>query len=167
MPRQLSGVTLLEVLVTVSLIGILASVITVNLSSARVVARDTQRKADIDQIRTALELYYNDHRAYPPIELAQSNPMDVGWSNLQSALLTYLNTLPVDPGAGQAGYRYRSQGIGPASCADQWYVLEFQLENAGDSMILETPPVKDCTRQEYPSILGTHQRMVGVGVSAL
>ncbi|MEK7184309.1 MAG: prepilin-type N-terminal cleavage/methylation domain-containing protein [Patescibacteria group bacterium] len=166
--RQLFGFTLLEVLVVVSIIGILASIVAVNLGSARVLARDARRKEDIAQLRTALELYYNDHRVYPPIESAQSNPQDLGWTTLQAALLPYVSALPSDPPGGLSiGYRYRSQGTGAASCINQWYVLEFQLEVASDPAIAQAKTTHDCRGIEYPSRSDRGRRIIGVGVSAL
>lgn len=169
MPRRpQSGFTLLEVLVVVSIIGILASIVAVNLGGARVLARDARRKEDMAQLRTALELYYNDHKAYPVIEFAQSNPQNLGWTELQAALLPYVSALPTEPPGGlTVGYRYRSQGAGAATCTDQWYVLEFQLEVATDPVITQSRTIKDCVGALFPSVGDRAQRIIGVGVSAL
>lgn len=58
------GFTLLELLVVIAIIGILASVVVISIGNARARARDTQRKSDFHQIRTALELYYNKCGTY-------------------------------------------------------------------------------------------------------
>ncbi len=163
-----TGFTLLEVLVVVSVIGILASIVAVNLGSARILARDARRKEDVNQLRTALELYYNDHKAYPAIQYAQSNPANLGWRELQAALLPYVSALPVEPvgSVSSIGYRYRSQGNGERVCTDQWYVMEFQLESANDPALSQAAPIHDCSGARYPVDTDRNQRVVGVGVTA-
>src|SRR3989344_5703822 len=59
------GFTLIELLVVISIIGILSSFAVVSLNSARAKARDALRKGDMAQIRTALNIYYDDNEAYP------------------------------------------------------------------------------------------------------
>lgn len=57
--------TIIELLVVISVIGLLASVIMVALNSARAKARDTKRIADLKQISTALEFFYDNNGRYP------------------------------------------------------------------------------------------------------
>lgn len=60
------GFTLVEMLVVISIIGILSSFAVVSLNSARQKARDALRKGDMAQLRTALNLYYDDNNyRYP------------------------------------------------------------------------------------------------------
>jgi prepilin-type N-terminal cleavage/methylation domain-containing protein len=63
--KKLSGFTLVELLVVISIIGILSSFAIVSLNAARTKARDALRKGDMAQLRTALNLYYDDFSAYP------------------------------------------------------------------------------------------------------
>lgn len=59
------GFTLLELLVVIGIIGLLASVIVINLTGARKRARDTKRISDARQMQTAMEEYYGKNAKYP------------------------------------------------------------------------------------------------------
>lgn len=60
-----SAFTLVELLVVIAIIGIISTLAVVSLVNARESARDAKRIADVRQIQTALELYYNDAGFYP------------------------------------------------------------------------------------------------------
>ena len=59
------GFTLIELLVVIAIIGLLASVVLLSLNSARQKSRDAKRLADVRQIASAFELYFNDCGGYP------------------------------------------------------------------------------------------------------
>ena len=82
---SLTGFTLIELLVVIAIIGILASIIAVNLSSSKAKGRDARRVSDLKTIQLALETYYNDNQKYPVT--ITSSPF----------IPNYLPTLPVDP----------------------------------------------------------------------
>jgi prepilin-type N-terminal cleavage/methylation domain-containing protein len=142
------GFTLIELLVVISIIGLLASVVLVALNGARIKARDTKRIADNKQMMTAIELYYNDHDAYPASGGATNGPnafwnnsTDASWASLQTLLLPYLSKLPVDPinqsgwaGNGQYSYSYYF-------CGGRAYMLVYKLENSASQT---SPGVNAC-----------------------
>lgn len=60
-PRPLTGgFTIIELLIAIVLIGMLASVVLVNMNVSRIKSRNTQRMSDLTQIQFALEQYYDD-----------------------------------------------------------------------------------------------------------
>jgi prepilin-type N-terminal cleavage/methylation domain-containing protein len=63
--RWLSGFSLIELLVVISIIGVLTAVLMMNLVGARDRSKDTQKIQDLNSIKNALRMYYNDYQAYP------------------------------------------------------------------------------------------------------
>ena len=63
--KKQTGFTLIELLVVIAIIGLLSTLAVVALNNARMKARDARRVADVKQMQTALELYYNDMFLYP------------------------------------------------------------------------------------------------------
>ena len=60
------GFTLVELMVVVAIIALLAVIIIPNYVHARAQASVSQSEANMQQIATALELYYGDNQTYPP-----------------------------------------------------------------------------------------------------
>lgn len=63
--KKKTAFTLIELLVVIAIIGILSTLAVVAIQSARSKARDSKRIADVKQMQTALELYFNDNGSYP------------------------------------------------------------------------------------------------------
>ena len=145
--RKRKAFTLIELLVVVAVIGILATVVVVNISSAQKKARDAKRKSDLNAMKTALSLYYNDNNVYPSTGTAggQENCWKWSmnndsytactdkWSAFGASMQSYLPSLPNDPKkkgnvfyTGNYNYAYYS--------GDQKsYVMIMRLENQSDS----------------------------------
>ncbi|NCN25647.1 hypothetical protein COT94_03100 [Candidatus Falkowbacteria bacterium CG10_big_fil_rev_8_21_14_0_10_37_14] len=101
------GFTLLETLVIVVVVGVLASLATVSLSSARGRALDIKRLSEIRQLQNALDRYLNEYDFYPT-----DNQIIPGQPFLSSdGFKTYMAKVPMNP-------KSRSGG----GCPDKEYV---------------------------------------------
>lgn len=115
------GFTLVELLVTIGIIGILATVTVVSVGSARAKARDSKRVSDIKQIQSALELYNGDAGFYPKEagDMGSDNfavICDVGFrtvAKVNECASVYLNPVPKNPTPGGVAYTYTPL---PAAC---------------------------------------------------
>jgi len=134
MKRKNLGFTLIELLVVISVIGFLAALIMVNFNAARERARDVQRKSDLDQIKKALRMYYNDKNLYPETSATGNkicgcdNPcttFEWGTTAFACGGMTYMKILPQDPNykeAGDVNYSYNQSNSGQGLCL--WTTLE-------------------------------------------
>lgn len=89
------GFTLIELLVVIAIIGVLSTLILLQLGTARSRSRDAKRIADINQLRSAVELFYDDNGYYPDSITAA----DIG---------SYVTNVPSDPLQASVLYGYVS-----------------------------------------------------------
>ncbi len=114
------GFTLVELLVVIAIIGTLATLLLLQLGVARAKARDAKRVADVNQLRSAAELYYDDNQGHYPTALTCGGT---------GTISKYLSTpaCPLDPVQGTA-YKY---GYNPAANPVQFH-LWIQMETSGN-----------------------------------
>ena len=98
--KRNKGFTLVELMVVMAVVGILAGLTLTAFFGARKTARDGQRKADLEQIRSALEMYRTDEGSYPTTPASLSGYIE----------------LPSDPVAGRS-YYYNKSGDTYELCA--------------------------------------------------
>jgi len=65
MKKVTAGFSVMELLIAVSIIGILSAVLYANLSEGSAESRDVQRRSDLRTLQSAIELYKNDNGRYP------------------------------------------------------------------------------------------------------
>ena len=142
------GFTLIELLVVISIIGLLSTLAVVALSSARAKTRDTKRLADIKQLQTTLDLYYEKYGSYPVSGSCNATIPNGGWCNSVESLASghwlrngattldeFIKLDPLDPKQATivawlpnngGPYYYFASGYGGTG---QWYMLVFGLED--------------------------------------
>ena len=131
--HKTSGFTIVELVIVITIIGLLSTMSFVGYSSVLKSARDTKRKVELGQIRVALELYKTaqDSPSYP-MGNGKISP------SLQSALAPYADTVPQDQTAG-AYYLYTAFKNG-ADCLDESEACDDYLLAAH----LEAGPTTSC-----------------------
>lgn len=89
------GFTLMEILVSISIIAVLVAIGIVSYSSINQRSRDARRKSDVEQLRAALELYRSENGYYPNVGSGAFVPI----SYLSATLVDegYMPDLPNDP----------------------------------------------------------------------
>jgi len=110
LPRQLSGFTLIEVMVVVVILGILASIIVPKIMDKPDEARIVKAQQDIRAVQSALEMYKLDNYVYPTtdqglqalVQKPSTDPVPPHWKQ-------YLDRLPIDPW--DHPYQYLNPGV--------------------------------------------------------
>jgi len=102
------GFTLIELLLVIMILGLLATLLAGNFFTSLKKGRDARRKADLNQIQKALELYYEDKRAYPATlsfgsKLCETEACDPSEK-------VYMQKVPSDPTNIEYGYETDTNG---------------------------------------------------------
>lgn len=123
-----SAFTMIEILVVVTIIGVLVGTAIISYRSLSQSSRDARRKADLEQIRAALEMW----RSSEPTALGQypDYPQD-NCNNLNSItnFSEYLPLLPQDP---------------KANSSNTYYLCESDPSSYTVYSVLESAPGSDC-----------------------
>jgi len=132
------GFTLVELLVVIAILGILATIGLETFTSAQMRGRDTERKSDLGQISSALELYYSDYGSYPPALAGKilgcpspGGSCSWGTGDFTDGKTIYFKTLPKDP---TYSYSYFYTTV----LSGQGFQLYAHLENTQDPELIST-----------------------------
>lgn len=93
--QKKSAFTLIELVVAVSIIGILTTISVIALYNARVKGRDLQRLSDAKQIQNALSMYFNASGRYP--SAVDFNSGSITYNSPLSGSSTFLGVIPEAP----------------------------------------------------------------------
>ena len=95
-----TGFTLVELLVVISLIGILSAVAIAVINPAAMMgkSRDARRKSDLKTLQGAIEMYYSQNRSYPANDSIPFPTVGNGYNTTWSYDdIIYVKGLPQDP----------------------------------------------------------------------
>ena len=135
-----AGFTIIELLVVITIVGLLLSIIFASLTNARIKARDAKRLSDMRQVVLGLEFYENEYGHYPPLKDPLPPLGDAGsaerWKMLKECLEgqpalacpdnseseRFMSLLPEDPLSAGTQYDYSPNTSGSK------FVLKARLE---------------------------------------
>lgn len=128
MRKNKQGFTLIELLVVIAIIGLLSTLAVVALNNAREKSRDARRVADVKQIQTALELYFNDCQQYPDGSVG-GGLVTTDNNNCPAGVTfgDFMNIIPTDPGTLTYTYDDNSGDL-------MSYALDYELEGPTGGM---------------------------------
>lgn len=135
------GFTLIELLIVIGIISILVAMEMFVYLNSQKTARDGKRRADLENVRAAIEQYRSSNNSYPASMTFNTNcntngPLTDGSSNI------YVNPLPSDPKCSNYRYDYSALPSGcngtTTVCTD--YTLRTRLEQTTTSC----PAGTDC-----------------------
>ncbi|KKS40513.1 hypothetical protein A3H03_00030 [Candidatus Kuenenbacteria bacterium RIFCSPLOWO2_12_FULL_42_13] len=97
------GFTLIELLVVIAIFALMANITMISLDRAKRESRDTKRMSDVNQLRSALQLYIMDKGTYPDgdgiaLGSATRAVLDTrGWAASPPTMPVFMPTVPRDP----------------------------------------------------------------------
>lgn len=130
------GFSLIEILVVIAIIAILTTLLLPNYIESRQRAKDIQRKSDLKQLQTALELYKQNQNPQVYPDTIPNLPC-TAWS-LSGVI--YMNKVPKEPSSNCSSplkYYYSTNGDNTT------YTLAACLENISD------PDLQSCPTGTY------------------
>ncbi len=154
--------TLIELLIVIGVIGILATVVVVNLSQAKSKSRDAERKADLASISRALESHYSSNGTYV-VAGTGSGGSGNGWFSYQGGAYTtsvaqglvnlgHFPTPLVDPSGNTSGYSDTGAAYMIRATATG-YTLWTSLENPTTQ---DTDTLNSCVFDNYDNYASTY-----------
>ncbi len=150
--------TLVEILVVLTIIGIVTTLATFALNGARIKARDAKRVAYVDQINTALGLYYMKYKSYPTMITPGQAFMVEGTK--------YLDPVPSNPTPRTDGICGNSEYTYAVKSDNSDYTLNFCLGAATGKAKTGVNSVSSGGYNSAPGLVGWWQMDEGSGTTA-
>ncbi len=146
MKKNIKGFTLIELLVVIAIFALMANITMISLNKAKRESRDTKRMSDVNQLRSALQLYSMEKLTYPDgdgvaLGVPDRSTLDSrGWAASPPTAPVYMSIVPRDP---------RMTNLPAGSCTDtsaspcdysytffsaDSYVIYFYLEDQLNNM---------------------------------
>jgi len=163
-----AGFTLIELLVVMGIMAILVAIGLPNYLGMRQRANDTKKKAELQQMKNALRLYYADYQKYPApastyrkiagcgtlgdTQCPTCSGVDfsaggvTGCDNVYMKKFTDFAPTNVDT----YGWNYRNSSV--AGVGQDEFCLSIQLENTGDADIVASQ--QRCPSSKYGNCTG-------------
>lgn len=134
------GLTLIELIVVITMLGILLGISVVSLNPRQQLNKvdDAARRRDIQQIKTGLDTYYNDHNCYPT-----TLPFGSSWIENST---TYMRKVPQDISCvgNKNCYVYKYEGSCP-----QWSVVFTKLAITPTTSQCSLAALSACVPTDY------------------
>lgn len=151
--RSQVGFTLVELLVVIGIIALVMVAVFPNFTGARERARDNQRKSDLKNIQSAIELYKSDQNppVYPLSSVLGGSLCGQCWTSGGSAAACpagniYMRKFPCDP----QGITTPTPYVYTRNASDNLkYTISTCLENPVDPDKDITPMLAACSKASY------------------
>lgn len=156
--------TLIELMVVITIIGLLATIGIVSYTRAQARARDGRRRADLKTLQQAVEMYYAERQSYPSTDGAWWGQCSSYWSKtatcgadtfIPNICPTYIANVPKDPKADASGgdcYLYRSNG------SDYSILAHWVMETVGSDPGPDDPMDRVCCIQPTIAVYSSGAR---------
>jgi len=132
--KKNNGFTLVELLIVISIMGILTVIGMASFKTIQLKSRDARRKNDLNSISKALNMYYNDAGIFPhgsPNINTMIKTVGIGFSaNINGITTTYMVEMPRETTIGIKDYSY-------TYTTGRSFKLLANLENENDNSCLQ------------------------------
>lgn len=144
------GFTLVELLVVMGILSIIITAVIAYLNPVKQIskAKDSKRALELDQIKKALDIYYNDNGCYPV-----TVPFGQKWTNTSGRTI-YMERVPDDSANSYDYFSQPSLGGGGGPGCPQWYTLFAKLDLKPDNQLAACPLDANAGANCVPSTYG-------------
>ena len=141
MRRFTSGFTLVELMVSITIMGILAAIVYANVGAASPKARNAERQADLRYLQSAIEQYKQKKGEYPAMGYTTGDGISSeadGPAYIVGLAPEFISVLPKDTRRGsKLGYAYVTNSMGSS------YKI-MAVGTVDSEIVTNTHPMKSC-----------------------